>query len=341
MVSDPDPRRAEEEAERLNAILLSVGPVLSPIVYRMALAAESTGNWRLGDDAGINHRKIPTVESIKDANDHSGLLTVMLSTWRIDAPAPIPELRDIGLDRRFVLKIRRIRHTCAHPTSADHPRQLSDPAWVRDSYRAARDFVEMVHAIFVQTSSPSGSGANQRPVRGQADSAPPPTLDDFAPDRDRRSETQRMDAQPESTVRQRGTSIWHHGRRRMFLLRPEFWALFAGAVAAVGIDFWGSGGVPEDGAVWQSPMTAAGIICAIFALLSGLMSGRAVRVSAILPLMLLPVLVFLFALYLSEKADSDGFYVLLGAVAVFWALVTALMPVIAVLRFLGDFRIVR
>lgn len=88
-------------------------------------------------------------------------------------------------------------------------------------------------------------------------------------------------------------------------------------------------------------MSAVGIVCGVLALLSGLMSGRAVRVCAILSLMLLPFAVFLLALYLSENADSDGFYVILGAVMVFWAAVTALMPVAAILRFLGDFRIVR
>ena len=112
-------------------------------------------------------------------------------------------------------------------------------------------------------------------------------------------------------------------------------------MAAVGLDFWGYSGVPESGEVWKAPLTMTAIVCAGLALFSGLMSGRAVRVSAVLSLMLLPVMVFLFALYLSEKADSDGFYVLLGTVTVFWGAVTALHTRDCHCQLLGDFRIVR
>ena len=158
-------------------------------------------------------------------------------------------------------------------------------------------------------------------------------------DRDARSRSASRAPDPHTQA----TAVTHYRstRRRPFLLRPEFWALAAGALAAVGLDFWGYSGVPEAGEVWKAPMTMVGIVCAALALFSGLMSGRGVRVSAVLSLMLLPVMVLLFALYLSGKADSDGFYVLLGTVAVFWGAVTALIPVIAILSFLGDFRIVR
>ena len=99
--------------------------------------------------------------------------------------------------------------------------------------------------------------------------------------------------------------------------------------------------MPEASEVWKSPITATGITCDMLALLSALISGRAVPVTAILSLLPLAILVFSFAFHLSEKVDSEGFRALLGTVGAFWAAVAALMLLTACLRFLGDFRLVR
>ena len=368
MTSNSDLTALNDAASRLNSILLPIGPNLSPLVHRMAVAAERSGSWSLDGDPQINRSSVPTVDSIKDNGDLSDMFAVMLSIWKPGSPPPDADLREIGLDRRFVSKIRSIRNVCAHPFSGDHRRQLSDPAWFRDSEKAARDFAEMASAVASRTqvskpksaSGPTGprvvdvppaparewTGLTAEQVREQAaprrrsrkrTTDPPLTLDGEYQERTSRStaEARGLLVQAETAPHYRPT------RRRPFLLRPEFWALAAGAVAAVGLDFWGYSGVPESGEVWKAPLTMTGIVFAGFALFSGLMSGRAVRVNAVLSLMLLPVMVFLFALYLSEKADSDGFYVLLGTVTVFWGAVTALIPLIAIVSFLGDFRIVR
>ena len=132
-----------DAASRLNSILLPIGPKLSPWVHIMAVEAEKSGVWSLEGDAQINRNSVPTVDSIRDNGDLSDMLAVMLSIWKPGSPAPYAGLREIGLDRRFVSKIRNIRNVCAHPFSGDHRRQLSDPAWLRDSEKAARDFVRV------------------------------------------------------------------------------------------------------------------------------------------------------------------------------------------------------
>ncbi len=367
MTSNSDLTALNDAADRLKSILLPIGPKLSPLVHRMAVAAEKSGSWSLDGDTNINRNSVPTVDSIKDNGNLFDMFSVMLSIWKPGSPPPDAVLREIGLDRRFVSKVRHIIYACEYPFSGDHRRQLSDPNWLRDSEKAARDFADIVNAVAARTlvSQPKSAPTPTGPRAAEAQPAPAREWTGLTMEQVRERAIPRRRNRPKATeaplslngeelerasrataesrdpLAQAAAVPRHPGPPKPFLLRPEFWALAAGAVAAVGLDFWGYSGVPESGEIWKSPMTMTGIVCAVLALFSGLMSGRAVRVNAVLSLMLLPVVVFLFALYMSENADSDGFYVLLGTVTVFWGAVTALIPVIAVLSFLGDFRIIR
>ena len=340
---------ALEGAQHLTRLLHPIGRRLSPVAYRMAVAAERDGYWRLAEDSRINSRDLPSVESIRDNSDLSNLLSVMLSTWRQDSPAPIPELRETGMDRRFVDKIRRIRNTCAHYDTGANARRLNDPEWLRDSEKAIQDFAGMVNAAAARRASMSSGPASSAPA-----STPRRPVIEASPSRRSSSGTtpgyttpaRRPPPRPPVTGPMSSPGRPDAPRsqlrpQRFFLLRPEFWAFAGGAIASIGIDFYGSGGVPQSGAAWNSPATVTGIACAVLALMSGLMSGRAVRINAILSLVLLPVLVILFALYFTERADSDGFYVLFGGLLLLWAAVTALMPVISVVRFVGQLRLER
>lgn len=367
MTSNSDLTALNDAADRLKSILLPIGPKLSPLVHRMAVAAEKSGSWSLDGDTNINRNSVPTVDSIKDNGNLFDMFAVMLSIWKPGTPAPDAELRQIGLDRRLATKVRNIRNACEFPFSGDHGRQLNDPAWLRDAEKAARDFADIVNAVAARTqvSRPEGAPIPTGPRAAEAQPAPArewtgltmeQVRDQAIPRRRNRPKAReaplsldgddlerasRATAGSRDPRAQAAEAPRRPGPPKPFLLRPEFWALAAGALAAVGLDFWGYSGVPEAGEVWKAPLTMTGIVCAVLALFSGLMSGRAVRVNAILSLMLLPVVVFLFALYLSGKAESESFYVLLGVCGFFWGAVTAFVPVIAILRFLGDFRIVR
>ena len=307
---------------------------MAPFVYRMAVAAERDGYWSLEEYKRNSRSSIPTVESIRSNGDLSDLLGVMLSTWRPGSPAPIPELRDTGLNPGFVDKIRYIRNACAHPFYSDNVKDLTDPEWVKDSEKASRDFAEIIDKIVAQRQTVRSGPAPVSPVASRPASAsftPRAGSSNF-----RRYAPQRGAAVGKSSARPAKASRFRGLRIVPFLLRPEFLALAGAAVVLIVLDFWRHSGIPESGGVWKAPLTVGGIVCALLALGSGWMEGRAVRVTAIISLMMLPAVIVLFVLYMNSEMQSDGFAVVVGGVMVLWAAVTALMPVISVLRLVGS-----
>ena len=300
---------------------------LGNAAHKMVVDCGKDNNWINGPARNQGHGEIGSVDQIRNTMDPSALLSVMLRVLR--------ERRDYkgipGINFVFVDKVRKIRNDATHYDA----KLLSDDDRVGEAIRAIIEFNQIIQNAASRPARPAP--AAPRTVRPETSSRP--AAGPAAPVARQRTgrpvaPPPRSPSRPAATrhaVAARPTVYRRPTRRKTFLLRPQFWAMAAGAVTLVAVDFWGYSGVPESGAIWRAPATMAGIIWALLALFSAGMTGRASGITASLSLALLPVMVLMFVFYQVGAMESDGFAVSLGFIMLLWAAVTVSVPVVSMI----------